>query len=198
MSNEIVQADRANELHQELIKLGLSATAHFFRLGEILKEIRDNDFWKVLGYESFIAYFSDPELGYAKSSVYSAIKVVEMWPEWKSVADVPVSKLIAIAPHINKENETELLALARGNSKSDLDHELVVRQMVKAGNAYQNLPKVYLCNVCARVKGVNFDGLCHCGWTKKQIEYVSTLIEKIDSGELGGGVDGGEEEDTDA
>ena len=41
--------------------------------------------------------------------------------------EVPVSKLIMIAPHVNERTQEELLADAESLSRSDLDHKLKER-----------------------------------------------------------------------
>src|SRR3990167_9665579 len=109
MPNNIALAQRGTDLRRELLDLSVSATAHFFRLGEIMKEIRDKGIWQPLGYESFEAFYSDPDLAYAKSSVYHAIKLVETFPDWKDKVGIPVSKLIMIAPHVKDNNKEELV-----------------------------------------------------------------------------------------
>lgn len=178
------KAQYGTQLRNELLELSVSATAHFFRLGEIMKEIRDKKLWADLGYHTFEAFFSDPELAYHKSSVYHAIHLVEVFPDWQDKTNIAVSKLILIAPHVKEENKEELVEKARGLSKSDLEHELITSGMSKH-NPQQGgiLPKIYNCRNCQGIKGVTFDLLCHCGWTKQQIEFISRAIEKIEFGD---------------
>ena len=177
----MAEAGRIHKLRQELLDLAVSATEHFFRLGEIMKEVRDDELWRA-GYESFAAFFSDPELDYKKSSVYHAIKLAELFPKWKKLTDVPVGKLILIAPHVDSTNKEALIKDARGMAHSDLRHELVVKKLIEKDPKLKTFPKTYPCSVCSKVKGVNFDSLCHCGWTKEQIEHIRKLIDRVNMG----------------
>jgi len=174
-------AKRAHELRQELLTIKLVATEHFFRTGEILKEIRDEEYWKT-GWHSFEAYYSDPELGFKTSTVYHAIKLVETFPNWRKLIDIPVSKLIMIAPHITRKNEPDLIVASRSLSRGDLRHELMTHGLEPERQTGAILPKTYLCSQCKGLRGVKFDGLCHCGWTKEQIEHVGKIIDKIEFG----------------
>jgi hypothetical protein len=101
-------ADRFNRLRQRLTELSQSATKYFFEMGAIMKEIRDEELWK-MGHESFTAFYSDPEFDFKKSSVYHAIKLVELFPEYSKFVDIPVSKLIMIAAHVTPENKNQLV-----------------------------------------------------------------------------------------
>ena len=174
-----LQQNRAHELRQEIIQLRISATEQFFRLGEILKEIRDEEYWK-MGWESFDAYFSDPELGLKSSTVYHAIKMIETFPNREKLLGIPVSRLVMIAPHVTSDNREKLIEAAKGLSRSDLRHELLTHGLEPTKEEIIPIPKIYGCKTCKRVKGVRFDGLCHCGWTKEQIEYIGKLIDKIE------------------
>lgn len=172
--------DRLHELREELHGLVYTATEHFFRMGVIMKEIRDKELWKA-GYQSFGSFYSDPEFSFKKSSVYHAIRFVEVFPDWKPLIDVPVSKLMLVAPHINEKNRDQMVEDARTLSASDLWHKLTTGEQ---RSAYGEMPKIFPCNVCHGVKGVSFDMLCHCGWTPGQIEIISKAIDKVEFGEI--------------
>lgn len=176
------EAKRAHDLREELKKIGVVTREHFFRTGEILREIRDEELW-MTGYESFEAYYSDPELGFKTSTVYHAIKLVDKFPNWKKVLDIPISKLIMVAPHVTKENKSALVVASRALSRGDLRHELMSHGLEPEARKGIDIPKVYPCKTCRGIKGVRFDGLCHCGWTPEQIEHISKLIEKVEFGE---------------
>jgi len=177
-ADEISRGERLHQLRKELLKLVVSATEHYFRLGELMKEIRDNELWRE-SYESFAAFYSDPELDFHRSSVYRAIKYVEILPEWQKFIDIPVGKLDVIAPHINEKNRNELVNLARALSRSDLYHQLRVKRIAEVEPRFQPLPKIYPCSTCGKARGISWDGLCHCGWTPGQIEIISKAIERI-------------------
>ena len=178
----VQEGARLHELRLQLRGLVETATEHFFRMGVIMKEIRDKELWRG-GYQSFGAFFSDPEFSFKKSSVYHAIRLVEVFPEWEKLVDVPVSKLMIIAPHMTIKNREELVDRARSLSASDLYHHLETQALLSEHPTYAPLPKIFPCNVCHKAKGITFDMLCHCGWTVEQIEHVSKLIDSVDFGE---------------
>ena len=179
------EADKAHELREELKVIKEAANEHFFRMGEVLREIKDKEYWK-MGWASFEAYYSDPELSIPSSTVYHSIKVVDKFSDWKKIVDIPISKLIAIAPHVNEKNRTDLIVASRVLSRGDLRHELLDHGLQPERKTVLAMPKVYPCKVCKKMKGLGFDDLCHCGWTPSQIEAVGKLIDKI---EFGGGID---------
>ena len=181
MSKELVSADRLFELQQELLVLSATATAHFFRLGEIMKEIRDQELWRS-GYDSFEAFYSDPDFGYKKSSVYHAIRLTEVFPERKDLMDIPLGKLIMVAPHINDTNREELVSQARALSKSDLEHQLTVMKLVTLNPKWNSFPKIYPCTTCGKVKGISFGDLCHCGWSPDHAKKIERFIDSLNGG----------------
>lgn len=180
------EQDRAFQLRQELLKLRASATENFFRIGIILKEVRDKELWR-MGADTFEEFFADPEIGLKRSTAYHAIKLVETFPKWERLVEVPVSKLIMIAPHVTEDNKEELLKEAEALSRSDLGYKL--REEGKIQPRDFGIPKIYRCKDCKLIKGVKWDDLCHCGWSPRQIEYVSKLVDSVDlGGDVGGEV----------
>lgn len=174
------EAERGTELHQRLLSLSVDTTRKFFEFGEIMKEIRDDQLWLSMGYESFESYYADPELAYSKSSVYHAISLVEHFPEWRTMPPLPISKLIMIVPWLTDENKPKLLEAATGLSRSDLQHELdnLGEQKIKL---YQQLPKLYWCKNCSKLKGIFLTDLCRCGWTKEQEKRFEVLITEVNN-----------------
>jgi len=178
----VARGQRLNYLWNQLLALKRSATEHYFKLGEIMKEIRDKELWRE-SFESFASLCADDELGFSYSHVKNAITLVERFPKWRSLIDIPYSKLIMIGPHLKEDNKRELVAMARSLSRSDLRHQLVVKGVAEKEPRARYLPKIYPCSVCGKVRGVSFEGLCHCGMSIKQVEYISLLIEKVKSGD---------------
>ena len=173
--------EEAHQLREDLRVIKLVTTEYFFKTGEILKQVRDREYWR-MGWDTFESYYSDPELSFKTSTVYHAIKLVETFPKWKKLLDVPSSKLIMIAPHVTKKNETDLVVAARNLSRGDLRHELMTYGLEPEKKNEPPLPKIYKCNSCNLIKGVRWDDLCHCGWTKEQIVYMGKLIDKVEFG----------------
>ena len=176
----VTEGVRLHELRGELKNLAESATEHFCRLGEIMKEVRDSELWRG-EYESFEGFYSDPDFSFKKSSVYHAIKLVEVFPKWNELVDVPVSKLMMVAPYLTEKNQDELLSQARTLSTSDLYTQLSLMNLATKLVRFDPLPKTYPCNVCGKSKGIQFKDLCHCGWTLKQTKIVGEVIDKINS-----------------
>lgn len=177
------KADHSHSLRQELIALRISATEHFFRIGEILKEVRDNQYWIVEGHPSFESYIADPEIGIKRSTAYHAIKLIETFPQRELLSEIPVSKLIMIAPYVKEENKLELIAAAKSLSRSDLRQELVSHGFEPERKTEPQMPKIYKCNVCHNIKGVRWDDLCHCGITPAQIDHIGRIIDRVEFGE---------------
>jgi hypothetical protein len=176
-----IDAERGSELHNRLIQLSVQTTRNFFEFGAILKEIRDKALWLALGYDSFQSYFADPDLSLSKSSVYNAIYLVEHFPDWKNMVPVPVSKLTMIAPHLDEKNTPKLLEYAIGLSRSDLRHQLD-NMGLKSDYSESEMPKIYGCKDCGRVKGVFFDDLCQCGLTVDQILDIKDILKRREEG----------------
>lgn len=177
--------DRGSRLHQLREELGeLKATAFqaYFRLAEIMKEIRDDELWRE-GYESFTAFCASEDIGFTFSHVKNAIVTLERFPDYKQLSDIAYSKLQDIGPYLTAKNREDLIEKARSLSRSDLKHELNEMGLSQREDPGWYLPKIWNCEVCGKVRGVRFEGLCHCGWTPKQIEYVSKIIDKVDAQE---------------
>ena len=174
------QAERFHQLTEELKGLAGTAMMHLYRLGEIMKEVRDQELWKA-GYDSFKAFYSDPELDYSESSVWRSIKMVENFT-LEELNGVQVGKMYVILPHVEESNKAELLRMAESLSRGDLIHQLNIKRLVEKVPKIEKMPRIYPCNVCGGAKGIAWEQLCHCGWTPKQIEYVGKLIDKINFG----------------
>jgi len=177
--SEVGLATQAHQLHEQLLGLVRQAAFYSYQMGAILKKIRDEEAWKSLGYETFNSYFASPELGLKKTSVYRAIRLVEVFPQFEEVKDIPVSKLTTITPYLNETNKSELLLLAKSQSLGDLLHQLSEHQRQETEPKSLPLPKIYICNECKGIKGVTWDRLCHCGMTPNQIAFIGKAIDKF-------------------
>jgi len=163
-----LRGNRLFEITTELLHLKKTANEYYFRLGGLLKEVRDNQLWAE-SYESFTAYCADPELDFSVSHAKNAITLVERFPNWQRLIDIGYSKLLAIAPHIEKHDKDELIGMARSLSRSDLYHELAELKL-KRDTSYTPLPKIYRCGVCSGVRGIYPGDLCRCGLTDDEVK----------------------------
>ena len=179
MTNTLV-ADKFHALHERLLQVSLDTKHRFFEFGSIMKEIRDSDLWVAGGYDSFEAYFSDPDLAFSRSSVYHAISLVENFPDWqKSLPEPPIRKLIMIVPHLTGKNKELLLEYAVGQSSSDLRYTLDNLGDGVVLAEHRSIPKVYRCSNCRGIKGVFHNDLCTCGWTGDQLARLKKLVEEV-------------------
>ena len=120
-----IQANKAFALDQRLKAVVEDSKQNFFIIGALLVEIHDNDYYQLMGYETFRSYLGDPEISLKYSTAYHAMKVVKKF-ELDETVGINYSKLIMIAPHINKENKADLLEKAQSLSQSDLRREIRV------------------------------------------------------------------------
>lgn len=173
------KANRAFEVHKELSGLRVSALLHFYRLGELVREVRDNRYWEVLGHESFNAYLTDPDVAIPVSTAYHAIGIVETFPKFKEIEGLTVRNTIAILPAIKNEKgeRQEFIEMARTLSVGDLQYRLAGQNVVNKENTIE-LPKIYACNSCGKVKGLVWQDLCHCGLREESVKEISRLISK--------------------
>ena len=118
-----IQANKAFLLHERLLKVVEDSKQNFFIIGALLAEIHDNEYYKVMGYETFRSYLGDPDISLKYSTAYHAMKVVKKFDLDETVG-INYSKLIMIAPHVNEETKEELLEKAQALSQSDLRREI--------------------------------------------------------------------------
>lgn len=75
------QGEEAFEIHQQLLKLKEELGIRFLMMGKLLKEIRDNNYFQVLGYDNFTSYVVNSELGFKRSTAYGYICLYEWFVE---------------------------------------------------------------------------------------------------------------------
>lgn len=172
--NNLVRGDRLHQILGEIKLLRRSANEHYFRLGCLMKEIRDEELWKD-SYESFYAFCADPEIDFSVSHVKNAITLVERFPDQKEIEGIGYSKLIAIGPHLKEGNEEELIEMARNLSRSDLRHELEARK--QKDDRLPEIPKIWRCGSCGGVKGVVFGDLCRCRLTDESYQRIKKILK---------------------
>lgn len=120
---EQTPASKAYMLHERLLGVVEDTKRNFFLVGALLAEIHDNEYWELMGYESFRSYIADPEIAIKYSTAYHAMNVVRKF-ELEETIGINYSKLIMIAPHLQDDNKVELLEKARSLSQSDLRIEI--------------------------------------------------------------------------
>lgn len=77
----IKQDENAFDVHQSILVLKEQMGVRFLMLGKLLKEIRDKKHFIVLGYDNFISYIINSELGFKKSTAYGYIEIYDWFIE---------------------------------------------------------------------------------------------------------------------
>lgn len=107
---EITEADGkgAFEVHQTILVLKRQMGMAFVELGRLLKIIREESYYQVLGYDTFTSYLVNSELGFEKRTAYYYIEIYELFVERlcytiEYVAELGYKKLLRLIPIIKLE-----------------------------------------------------------------------------------------------
>jgi hypothetical protein len=122
------QEKAAVKNYDDLLRAKYTIGANTLIVAQLLKECRDNGYWKVLKHDSFEGFLGSPELGFRRSKAYALIQLYELYVDKLNVpADrmlsIGTSKLSKIAPIVESDVEG-WLSKAEHLSKSDLSIEL--------------------------------------------------------------------------
>ena len=96
----------------------------------------------------------------------------------QSYCCVKIKLIKIILPYIGQRDKQELLTMAESLSRSDLKHELVVTQVKQVKPDFVELPKIYACLECKKVKGLYIRDLCHCGKPPTIVEFINKHLMK--------------------
>jgi len=80
-----------------------------FEMAQHLKEIRDNRWYKLLGFDTFDSWVESPEIDIDRSTAYRYMKLLEVFVlsgafKLEEVSDKSLSKLELLIPHIDMES----------------------------------------------------------------------------------------------
>lgn len=110
--NEITesQGKEAFELHENILTLKRQMGMAFITLGGFLKRMRDEEHFKVLGFDNFRSYINS-ELGFKWRSAYHYIEIHEWFIEklefkTETLADTGYTNLIRLLPILREEHKT--------------------------------------------------------------------------------------------
>ena len=122
------QEKAAAKNYDDLLAAKYTIGANTLVVARLLKECRDNSYWKILRHESFEDFLGAPELGFRRSKAYALIQLYELYVDKLKVpADrmlsIGTSKLSKIASRVESDVEG-WLSKAETLSKSDLIIEL--------------------------------------------------------------------------
>ena len=102
------QGKDAFEVHQDILILKKQMGMAFVELGRLLKKIRDEEYYQVLGYDTFTSYVINSDLGFKRRTAYYYIEIYEWFVEKlgykvQAVAKIGYDKLTKLLPIIKKE-----------------------------------------------------------------------------------------------
>jgi len=103
-----IQGQGAFEIHQSILTLKRQMGMAFVELGRLLKQIRDEGYYQVLGYDSFQSYVINSELGFSRRTAYNYIEIYEWYVdklayEVQYLAEIGQDKLLRALPIIREE-----------------------------------------------------------------------------------------------
>ncbi|RQW00244.1 MAG: hypothetical protein EH225_10550 [Calditrichaeota bacterium] len=126
---------KAMDCEQAIIRLKRQTVLNFVEMGRYLKMVRENSYYKALGYDDFTNWLNSPEIDFSRGTAYRYIEVVEKLLDsgiytLEEIEDKSLYKLAAIAGHATKEDRfDDILHLTR----EDFETELISRVNARKG-----------------------------------------------------------------
>jgi len=158
VKKEIVKPD-AQQTHKEILTLKKDMGMAFVKLGELLKIIRDNKFYEVLGYNNFTSYVVNSELGFKRSTAYYYIEIFEFFGQklkWKQekIAEMGYDKLVRLMPVIKKNPEKciDLVADAQVLRPYDFNKKYKDEAKQEGHEKFLAPPEYFRCEKCGKWK----------------------------------------------
>ncbi len=117
----------------------------FLFIGKALKQIRDEDIYKELGYDSFAFFLQDPELKQKPSTSYAYIRIYEYYIEQlgmveSEVINVGMNRLQMLLPALKKKTDEDAREII--SSVGELTH-LDYKQEIKERGLDIERPSLY-------------------------------------------------------
>jgi hypothetical protein len=152
------EGEVAFEIHQDVLKLKRQMGMAFIEMGRLLKKIRDEKHYQVLGHDSFKSYLADSELGFKRRTAYYYIEIYEYFVEKlgyeiKRLADIGYKNLIDVLAVVKKLPEPEPEALlndAKELSTTDFKKKYKDEEKEREFNNYLAPPEYYRCKDCEK------------------------------------------------
>jgi len=138
--------ERAFAYWTALLTAKRSSDGLFIVIGKLLKEIRENKYYKTLDYENFTQFLESEELGFSREKAYLCIKVYEYYIEFLQldpdhIAKLNVSRLSMMVPILKKIEDKEEV-VRQIEDYSGLRHGDFVREIKNKSNQ-DGKPSVY-------------------------------------------------------
>ena len=109
---------------QNIIALKNNIGQDLLRLASLLVVNHNENYYKILGYDTWEEFLAIPEISISRFWAYKLIKVYETWVEKFGVEpaklDIDLEKLFLTIKKATKENYEEVLEQARNLSRSDV------------------------------------------------------------------------------
>lgn len=125
------RANVAYSLEKGLLNLKRGVAKNFLMMGKVLKEIRDNGYYKELGYDSVSEWLRSPDISLSERWSLSAISIYDTFVNkldmsFDEVAEIDYSKLYEINSIVKRDpdNAEKWIDAARSMRKVDLIREL--------------------------------------------------------------------------
>lgn len=147
----------ATNLHNQLIRLKREMSIAFISIAEILKEIKDSELYKQLGYDYFSEYVQSPEIGLNVRTAYYYIDIYETFIQKfgykrEELMEYSYDKLRKLLPIVNKEDVKvgEIMDNAVALKWSDFEKHY---KDEKENSGYEDklsAPEFYRCKNCGK------------------------------------------------
>lgn len=112
VNHNLPQAEYAWEVSQKLQLAKKHSELLFLIIGKLLKEIKDNQLYQQLDYDTFNAFIQSPEVSFSRDTAYLYIRVYEFYVEQLEIKDsviqqIPLNKLGLLIPLL-KQKDTKI------------------------------------------------------------------------------------------
>lgn len=164
------QANIAHNHYQQLLGLLRKQGIIFLDVGRLLKILRDESYYEVLGHSSFSEFIASGEIGVKHSTVYAYIAIYEIFVmrygfKYEELAGIPWDKLWLSIPAVRKMSDRqsveEVVEQARVLPRTDLIIALGGEK--KEGDIQSKTVKLFKHKKCGKwIVELSADVICQC------------------------------------
>ena len=184
------QGEGAFGIHQTILELKQKMGVTFLEMGRLLKEIKDESYYQVLGYDSFVSYVINSELGFKSRTAYYYIEFYEWFItrlgfSAEYIGSMSQDKLIAVLDVVKKEfeksdkypilqlKERVLTLISEVEELRPVDFEKKYKDEIKQEGHKEYLapPEYMRCDKCGKWKIILPIGDCCPDWIEDLIKY---------------------------
>jgi len=189
------QGETAFELHQKILELKEQMGVRFLTMGKLLKELKDNEYFKVLGYETFTSYVINSEIGFKRSTAFGYIELYKWFIERlgfsvQRIGHLSLNEMNRVLSILKKElNESEKYPFKQLKARSkELISEVKDLRPVDFKKKYKDEkkqegfedylapPEYVRCAKCGKWKIIIPVSDCCTGWLSEVHETVSAKV----------------------